>query len=105
MNKTRELIALSNSSQPQNILVIHPNDGADLGFLAISSKVKIFFQISLNDRKMSTFQMKPTYGILNLENNCKAGTVQLNSGFWKKIGKPVKIQLIFNNEKLFIINK
>jgi hypothetical protein len=77
-------------------VIIHPNDGVDLGLFNYSIKIKIVSTLT-DDKEFFD-------GELILENKCKAETVEIGTAYWQKIGKPHKIKLAISDDKtkLFI---
>jgi hypothetical protein len=100
MKNTAALTALSHLGQAENTIVIHPNDGFDLGLLTLKREIRIFSNMT-----MDQFQARSAgfmQGIIILENRCKLGTIELNPGFWKKIGRPKSIQLFIEDDGLLL---
>jgi hypothetical protein len=94
--KTTGLLKVVSDFKLKDKVIIHPNDGVDLGLFNYSFKVKI---ISILIDEKESFD-----GELILENKCKTDTVELSTAFWQKLGKPDKIKLAISDDKtkLFI---
>jgi hypothetical protein len=102
MKNTSELSVFSNDYLPENKIVIHPNDGFDLGFMQFNE----ILQMQVNENHCDGNPVpRCMSGTLTLENACKPGTIQLNPKLWHHMGKPEKIILIFKEDKLFLVNR
>ncbi|MBN1410759.1 MAG: hypothetical protein JW969_07925 [Spirochaetales bacterium] len=101
MKNTAALTALSHLGQAENTIVIHPNDGFDLGLLTLRKNIKIYSHITVKEFKEKGGT--PTEGLLVLENQCKLGTIELNPSFWRKLGKPKNLQLFFKEDGLLLL--
>jgi len=101
MKSSEPLIVKTRLSQKDDI-IIHPNEGYDLGIMNTKNPVKIFGNTTIetfNNAADNFFE-----GHIVLENNCSQGTVELNSKYWKKIGSPDKIRLFYEADKILISN-
>lgn len=83
-------------------IVLHPNDGFDLGLLTYSRKIKLFLNTTIQEFNSESGEFKE--GELLLENKCKHNQVIMSSKAWEKMGKPHKVKLFLNNDKLLICN-
>jgi len=66
-------------------IIIHPNDGYDLGMMTDR------YTVTMKDKSGDLA------GEVLLKNECNTGTVILNLGFWEEIGKPKKIKLEYKD--------
>ena len=86
----------------KNNIIIHPNTGYDLGILNNSTHVKIFANTSID-----AFRIADKYfveGDIILENKCRQDNIQLSKKYWNSIGKPEKIRLFYEDNKILISN-
>lgn len=67
-------------------IIIHPNDGFDLGILALKKEVNYFID------------GKSYNGVITLDNDCKHGIIIINKRNWNKLGQPAKLQLEINGD-------
>ncbi len=102
MKTTDDLTVLSDFSQKENIVVIHPNDGFDLGLMTTDYQVKIYANQTVKDFKSGSAEYLD--GNILLENKCRLGTVELSKKLVEKVGEPKKVKLGFDNGKLLITN-
>jgi hypothetical protein len=100
MNNTAPLNVLGDFSMTEDTLVVHPNDGFDLGLMTVSHPVYIYRGISLDDFKAGNGER--VSGKIHLKNECRLGTVEMSLKSWEKIGKPKKVQLYYENPNLLI---
>lgn len=83
-------------------IILHPNDGFDLGLLTYSRKIKLFTNATIQDFNNSVGILRE--GELLLENKCKHNSIIMSSKTWEKMGKPHKVKLFLDNDKLLITN-
>jgi len=103
MKKTGRLTVLGQHAQNSAKIVIHPNDGFDLGLMSTNYPVKLFSNISLADFESNSKQHID--GNIYLENYCRAGTIELATKYWNKIGNPQVVILHYDDGRLLIENK
>ena len=101
MKSTKALLVNTDLYLNQDIL-LHPNDGFDLGLMNTSYQVKIFSNVTVDvfNNSEKDFIM----GNLLLHNKCKHGTILICHKYWQKIGMPEKIIMFYDNEKILISN-
>jgi hypothetical protein len=98
------LTVLVDSSFDSGKVVIHPNSGFDLGIMTTNHPVLIYANDKLEDFKSKNCFPR-NRGEIWLENNCKHNTVELSKDFWIKIGKPRKIVMIYEDQRLLLVGK
>jgi hypothetical protein len=100
MKKTSLLTVYTDIGIPKNSVVIHPNDGFDLGLTNKTKSCALF----LSARETGDFEKTPyVQGCIVLDNNCSSGTVNINDKIWKTIGKPQKAVLACKGNSVFFI--
>ena len=101
MKSTNELLVDTDIYLKNNIL-IHPNDGFELGLMKTHYSVKIFANVTIDafNNEKDNFRE----GILLLNNQCKFGTIKLCAKYWRQIGMPKKIKLFYTENKVLITN-
>lgn len=82
------------------MLVIHPNDGFDLGLMSLDYDINIITDTSPSDFEAGEGNTTP--GHIHLENNCRMGTIELGTKYWKALGSPEKIKLYYNEGKMLL---
>jgi hypothetical protein len=100
MKQTEELTVINDLSLKEYEVVIHPNDGFDLGLLDKHNYIKIFSRATIEEFKKEDGHHMP--GQLSLANECRSGTVTISSKHWNSLGKPKKVKLFYNANKLLI---
>jgi len=100
MKKTSSLRVYADLSLPKNRIVIHPNDGFDLGLTDKSKLYSIY--LNAQDRNAAASDAY-VHGYIILDNNCNSGTVNINTKIWKNIGKPHKAVLACKGNSVFLI--
>jgi hypothetical protein len=100
MKSTGMLTSMGDSGLGRHIIVLHPNDGYDLGLLAMHNKVEIVSGQCMDD--FTDGAGKGVHGTLLLKNECTPATVRMNLALWSDIGKPRRVALSFEKDRLFI---
>ena len=94
------LRTISDFSQRDDRIVVHPNEGFELGVITSYHPVRIFFAASASEFKAGNGpQIK---GLLMLESRCKPGTVELGTRSWERLGKPASVVLLLDEDKLLV---
>ncbi len=93
MKETSTLTVLGDISFDEKTLVIHPNDGFDLGLMTTEHVVKIYYgpDASVMEDDGATF----IHGNLYLKNECKMGQVELSLKAAERLGKPKHVRLVY----------
>jgi len=102
MKTTGYLKVKGDFSQRQNTVIMHPNDGFDLGFMKQHYPVKLFKNESTDPKKIA-FPEKGQSGYVFLDNDCTHGSIYLNKKFWELIGQPRRIKLVYKGENLYLL--
>ena len=87
MKKTAPLKIFCSTRLPEFRLNIHPNEGADLGLMTTRHSVEIGEGIKAE---------------LHLLNECPRESLELNTRFWERLGKPTKAVLVYDGKVLTI---
>jgi len=99
--KTSGLLTASGDfKQKKDVIVIHPNDGFDLGLMTTKYQVQIVM-----GETPETFLKgggKAVPGTLLLVNECPNGTIRLNLAQWQDLGKPRQLRLCCEADKVLI---
>ena len=110
MKSTASLLIISDYNMAQDIVVIHPNDGYDLGLISYSYPIKIFINTPMDDFKQENTMSKDNNDYINyingniiLKNECKANTVEISHKICQKIKNPKKLKLFYINNKLLLM--
>ena len=84
-------------------LIIHPNDGYDLGLMNRHYNVGMYF-----NEKIEVFEKSgasTVTGSIFLENECRHGAIAMSKKQWLELGQPEKIMLVYNDGNLLLISK
>ncbi len=100
MKSTEKLSVMGDFTLRKDLIVIHPNDGYDLGLLERETPVRIF--ACKNRAEFLSGKAKSTPGILMLDNSCTLSTVRMNLTWWQEMGKPKRVTLGFEQETLLL---
>jgi hypothetical protein len=99
MKNSQALTVKINMVQKADI-IIHPNEGFDLGLMNTLTGVKIF-----DNSAVEVFNVENNdfiEGHVALDNNCKPGTIQVTNRYWKKLGTPKRVILYFDSNKILV---
>lgn len=101
MKKTATLKVSISTSIDRTHLVMHPNEGFDLGLMRISHPVQLCHDLAVDEF------LKGSRGVIDevsvsLLNECPKETVLLGRSLHKLLGEPVKAVVLFDGERLFI---
>ncbi len=100
MQSTGHLTMMGDFGLPGNVLVLHPNDGYDLGLLASHNPLRVFLGVSLEDFEAG--KGVSAGGSLHLKNDCTPTTLRINMVWWRMLGKPRGARLVAGDGKLLI---
>jgi hypothetical protein len=101
MRSTGHLRAMGDFSLPKDVLVLHPCDGYDLGFLATHNSLRIYSGAAMEDFEAGSGACTP--GTLHLKNDCALSTLRLSLDLWKSLGRPREVRLVCRNGGLLIV--
>ncbi|WP_455382733.1 hypothetical protein [Salinispira pacifica] len=102
MKKTNDLSVRGTFSQTEDRVIIHPNDGYDLGLMTTDHPVHIFYGCSLDD--FSAERVSSLSGSVQLKNECPMGTVELSLRAAERLRKPRNVRLYYHDGRLLISN-
>jgi hypothetical protein len=102
MKSSQALTIKTVLSQKEEEIIIHPNDGFDLGLMNTKAVVKIFCNTTIEIFNIGEKDFTP--GTIILANDCPQQVAQLNHKLWKKIGSPNALRLFHDNNKILISN-
>ncbi len=101
MKSTKILRVIVNLVQKINEVFIHPNDGLDIDLMHDKYQVKIF---NLSDESdFSPESEEFLEGEIALKNECQTGTIEMGKKYWRQIGKPKEVKILYGDNNLLII--
>jgi hypothetical protein len=100
MQSTEHLTVVGDIGLARNLIVIHPNDGYDLGLLSLRTAVRIYTKATVED--FLAERGDSVAGTLLLMNECRLATLRMNLAWWKDLGKPRLVRLACDQGKVLI---
>ncbi len=100
MKTADHLTAMGDLTLGRDEIVLHPNDGYDLGLLAMSNRMRIY--AGTDDEDFLAGNGNCMEGTVHLKNECSLATVRMNLSRWKELGKPRHVRLTCHEDKLLI---
>ncbi|MBI4977989.1 MAG: hypothetical protein HZC28_10915 [Spirochaetes bacterium] len=101
MKKTEKLKVSFGKDVRANHLVIHPNDGFDLGMMTKEHPVSLCTEIPL-EHFLSGAEGHAVPARVELRNECPSRTLQINAKTWEKIGKPDSAVVLYDGSRIFL---
>ena len=98
--KSTSVLTVSTDLYLIDDIILHPNEGFDLGLINPVTPVKFFANATVEAFNSSTGEFYN--GHLLLKNQCKNGTAQLGKKIYKRLGMPAKIKLFYDQDKVLI---
>jgi hypothetical protein len=101
MKKTLTLQVNASQHIAKGHLILHPNEGFDLGLMRVKHDVQLCTEVAVEDYLKG--QRGTCLGLqIDILNECPKQTLQLNATHWKGLGCPPKAVVLFDGERLFI---
>lgn len=100
MKKTGSLKVSVSTSVDRVHLVMHPNEGFDLGLMTITHPVQLCRGLEVEDYLKGGEGVRETVSI-SLLNECPKETVLVGTALHKLLGEPAKAVVLFDGERLF----
>lgn len=88
--ETAALKVLSDFNAPEDIIVINPNDGFDIGLMMTEARVRLSFSQAPDPAAEAAACIE---GMIVQKNECRLGTVEISSRSLEKIGSPRTVKL------------
>lgn len=95
MKQTSPLQVMADYSFDEKTIVIHPNDGYDLGLMVSEIVVRIFAGVT--EDQFNDNSGKHIFGKIHLKNECRMGTVELSKRTVEKLGTPKKLRVGYDD--------
>lgn len=101
MKKTASL-KVSVSTQVDRVhLVMHPNEGFDLGLMRIAHPVQLCRDIAVEDYLKGAVGTSEPVSV-SLLNECPKETILLGTALFKLLGEPARAVVLFDGQRLFL---
>ena len=100
MKQTGVLHVINDFMQRDDRIIVHPNDGFDLGIVTSFRAVDIYLGPKTKEEAHKAGgHLK---GVILLESRCKQGTVEIGKRTWEQLGKPSSLVLLLEEDKLLV---
>lgn len=101
MKKTGSLKVSVSTAVDRVHVVLHPNEGFDLGLMRIAHPVQLCRGIGIED------YLKGSEGVcepvdVSLLNDCPKETMLVGTALYKLLGEPAKAVVLFDGRRLFV---
>ena len=84
-------------------LVMHPNEGYDLGLMRQSHDIEVCINQPLE--AFSKGSCPHISGSLFLENECRHGVVEMSKKQWTEMGRPDQVLVVHNDGRILLLSK
>jgi hypothetical protein len=101
MKKTGSLKVSISSSIDRVHLVMHPNEGFDLGFMKVAHPVRLCRNLRLEDYLKGGEGETEDLSV-DLHNECPRQTLLVGRNLFKLLGEPQRAVLLYDGRRLFI---
>ncbi|MBN2652553.1 MAG: hypothetical protein JXR63_09225 [Spirochaetales bacterium] len=103
MQKTRPLSVSVDTKLEKNRMVIHPNEGFDLGLMKLEYDIDVYATSDVNSFVAN--ELESEKGSIYLENECGNGMIKISMPMWNKLGKPKQAILLADSHRICIVAK
>lgn len=101
MKKTVSLKVSLSTAVARNHLVLHPNEGFDLGLMRLGHPLVLCRDLGLEEYlKGGVGEIEEVH--IDLLNECPRETLLMGMGLHKVLGEPTKAVILFDGERIFI---
>lgn len=101
MKKTGSMIVAVSQKVDSDALVMHPNDGFDLGFMRVEHPVQLCHHLGLEaflqGQDAEVDEVK-----LSLRNECPHQTMLVGMALHRLLGEPEKVVVLYDGHRLFV---
>ena len=101
MKKTTALKVSVSTSVDRVHLVMHPNDGFDLGLMRIAHPVRLCREIGVEDYLKGSNGVSEDVSV-SLLNECPPETLLMGTALFKLLGEPAKAVVLFDGQRLYL---
>lgn len=101
MKKTAALKVSVSTSVDRVHLVLHPNEGFDLGLMRIAHPVKLCREIGVEEYLKGGDGVTETVSV-SLLNECPQETILMGIALFKLLGEPTKAVVLFDGQRLYL---
>jgi len=101
VRKTGPLKVSVSTNLGRERLVMHPNDGFDLGLLRVEHPVRLCVTLSLEDYLKGVGDDGDPVSV-SLRNDCQNATLQVGTRLYELLGRPARAVVLYDGNRLFI---
>jgi len=101
MKKTVTLKVGLSTSLEKDHLVLHPNEGFDLGLMRVGHPLCLCRELTV-EQFLKGEVGSPVMVHVDLLNDCPKETLLLGNGLLRTLGEPTRAVLLFDGERLFV---
>jgi len=101
MKRTGSLKVSVSTAVDRVHLVMHPNEGFDLGLMRIAHPVQLCRGIPVEDYLKGSDGVSEPVSV-SLLNECPKETILLGTALYKLLGEPAKAVVLFDGTRLFL---
>jgi hypothetical protein len=101
MKKTGSLKVSVSAAMERQQLMMHPNDGFDLGLMRVEHQVRLCRNLNLEGYlKGSEGDVDPI--CLSLRNECPQQTILVGLALYRALGEPTKAVVLYDGHRLYV---
>jgi hypothetical protein len=101
MKKTGSLKVSVSTAVDREHLVMHPNDGFDLGLMRVEHPVRLCRKVGLEDY-LKGDEGEVDLVNLALKNECPRQTILVGTAMFQLLGEPSKAVILYDGQRLFV---
>lgn len=101
MKKTKALKVSVSVSVGREHLVMHPNEGFDLGLMRVGHPVRLCRNLGIEDY-LKGGEGEVTLIHLDLLNECPKETILVGTGLHRLLGEPAKAVVLYDGHRMYL---
>ena len=101
MKKTGSLKVFVSATIDRQQLVMHPNDGFDLGLMRVEHPVRLCLKLKLEEYLQGS-EGEVDLVSLALRNECPPQTILIGSALHRVLGEPAKAVVLYDGNRLYV---
>jgi len=101
MKKTGSLKVSVSTAVDREHLVMHPNDGFDLGLMRVEHPVRLCLNLKVEDYLRGS-DGEVDLVSLALRNECPKETILVGTALHRRLGEPSKAVVLFDGQRLYL---
>ena len=101
MKKTGSLKVSLSGTLDQVHLIMHPNEGFDLGLMRAEHTVKLCLDMKL-EAYLKGDDTRSDFVFIALKNECPRETIVMGAGLHRALGNPSRAVVLFDGNRLYL---